>query len=828
MKFYTDVFTRGNKVYLRGYENGKAVKKVEEYSPYLFLKADRGTHKTLDGSPVKKINFHNISEAREFYKQYEEIDNADVYGYNNWAYMYIYDNYKGDIDYDPNLVKVVTIDIECKSDNGFPDIELADQPLTAITIRKKGYNLVFGLEYYKNEDPYTKYFMCKDEVDMINKFLLVWGSDEWCPDIVTGWNIEFFDIPYLVNRIRTLGFDIKRMSPWGMVDEKVIEFRNKENKSYSLAGIAVMDYYQLYRKFSFGNQESYKLDYIAQVELGEKKVDYRDQGYKDLTDLYNKNHQLFIDYNIKDTVLVEKLDDKMKFIEQVMAMAYDAKINFSDTMTTVRMWDTIIHNYLMDQNIVIPPFKRQKDYNSLVGGFVKEPKIGLSNWIVSFDLNSLYPHLIMQYNISPETFVAKIDNFPSIDALLKSNSSFGEYGDDVAYAANGCTYRRDKQGFLPALMEKMYNDRVVYKKKMLEAKKQYEASKNPDDEKLIARYHNMQLAKKIQLNSAYGALGNQYFRWFNFNHAEAITTSGQLSIRWIEGKVNNFLNRLLKTSDHRDYVIAADTDSIYVTLDELVEKVCKDKTDQEIVSILDQFIEAKIQPYLDKCYQELADMMNAYQQKMQMKRETIANKGIWRGKKMYILNAWNVEGVQYDKPKLKIQGIEAVRSSTPHACRENIKKALDIIMNSNRENLKKFVEEFRKEFLELPFEDVAFPRGVKNMDKYKDSARIYKSATPIHVKGALLFNDLIKKHKLKHIMPITDGDKIRFAYLKVPNPIHDTVIAVPEELPEEFNLDKYVDRQLQFEKSFLDPLKSITEVIGWEIEEKATLDDFFN
>jgi DNA polymerase elongation subunit (family B) len=376
-------------------------------------------------------------------------------------------------------------------------------------------------------------------------------------------------------------------------------------------------------------------------------------------------------------------------------------------------------------------------------------------------------------------------------------------------------------------MEKMYNDRVVYKKKMLEAKKNYEATKHPDDEKLIARYHNMQLAKKIQLNSAYGALGNQYFRWFNFNHAEAITTSGQLSIRWIERKVNHFFNRLLKTTSDRDFVIAADTDSIYVTLEDLVEKVCKDKTDQEIVSILDQFIEAKIQPYIDECYKELADMMNAYQQKMQMKRETIANKGIWKAKKMYILNAWNVEGVQYDKPKLKIQGIEAVRSSTPHACRENIKTALEIIMNKSEPELRKFVDEFKLKFLELPFEEVASPRGIKNMDKYKDKASIYKLGTPIQVKGALLFNNLLKQHDLKNIMPITDGDKIRFAYLKMPNPLHDTVIAVPEELPKEFNLDKYVDREMQFQKNFLDPLTSITDVIDWNLEDKSTLEDFF-
>ena len=213
---------------------------------------------------------------------------------------------------------------------------------------------------------------------------------------------------------------------------------------------------------------------------------------------------------------------------------------------------------------------------------------------------------------------------------------------------------------------------------------------------------------------------------------------------------------------------------------------------------------------------------------MQMKRETIANKGIWRKKKMYILNAWNVEGVQYDKPKLKIQGIEAVRSSTPHACRENIKKALGIIMNGNQAELQKFIADFRQEFLTLPFEDVAFPRGVKGMSKYRSSSSIYIKATPIQVKGALLFNHMLEKHKLKNIPPIMDGDKIKFAYLKMPNPVQDSVIAVSDILPSEFNLDKYIDRDMQFDKSFLEPLRSITEIINWEVEERSTLEEFFS
>jgi len=819
--FYTNVYMRGDKIYMRGFDKGLRIKDIIQYKPYLFLsskKANTG-FKTLDGKSVEKMSFDSISEARDFISTYSDMSNMEIYGLTTFPYLYIYDNFKGDIDYDPKIVNIGTLDIECAADEGFPDIQKADKELTAITVRCKNRNYVFGCGEFVTNDPNTHYLKCKDEYELIQKFLACWQALDL--DIVTGWNIEFFDIPYLVNRIRLLFNDAeaKKLSPWKILDEKSVEFRGKENQSFTPVGVAVLDYYQLYRKFMFGNQESYKLDYISQVELGEQKIDYSEYG--NLLELYKKNYQKFIEYNIHDCVLVDRLDDKLKFIEQVMALAYDAHVNYNDTMTTVRPWDIIIHNYLLEQGVVIPQMKKQQMDEPLVGGYVKEPKLGLSKWVVSFDLNSLYPHLIMQYNISPETFVTRLPNFQSIDTLL--NGSF-THNCPHAITANGCIYRKDKQGFLPQLMEKMYNDRVVYKKKMLEAKQRYEKTKSKDDEKLIARYHNMQMAKKIQLNSAYGALGNQYFRWFNFNHAEAITTSGQLSIRWIEKKVNLYFNKICRT-DGVDYVIASDTDSIYVTFEKLIPE---GSDDVEAVRLIDQFCEKKIQPYLDSCYDELAGMMNAYQQKMQMKRETIANKGIWKAKKMYILNAWNVEGVQYDKPKLKIQGIEAVRSSTPHACRENIKTALEIIMNRDEAVLRDFVNDFKVKFMELPFEDVAFPRGIKGMSKYKDAATIYKKSTPIQVKGALIFNHMLVQNKLKNIPPISDGDKVKFAYLREPNPIGQTVIATSDYIPVEFNLDKYIDRDMQFNKAFLDPLLSITNAIGWQLEPKATLEDFFS
>ena len=816
-KFYSHVHMRGNRIYLRGFDLGLRVKEVIEYSPYMFIPSKRGTFKTLDGQPVEQKIFPNIYEAKEFIKRYEDVDNMEIYGLTSFPYLFIYDNYPGEIDYDPALVNIGTIDIECAADEGFPDIQKADKEITAITIRCRKRNYVFGCGDFVTDDPNTFYFKCVTEQELLSQFLKCWQALDL--DIVTGWNIEFFDIPYLVNRLSNLGFDAKKLSPWHMLDEKSVEFRGKENQTFTPAGISVLDYYQLYKKFSFGNQESYKLDYIAQIELGTKKIDYSEYG--SLLELYKNNHQKFIEYNIYDCVLIDELDDKLKFLEQVMAIAYDAKVNYHDTMTTVRPWDVIIHNYLLEQGIVIPQFKKQPDFESLVGGYVKEPRIGLTPWVVSFDLNSLYPHLIMQYNISPETFHGKSNRFPSIDELVSGVTP--DLVDGLSYTANGCAYRKDFQGFLPALMEKMYNDRVKFKSKMIDAKKQYEKTKSKDDEKLIARYHNMQMAKKIQLNSAYGALGNQYFRWFNFNHAEAITTSGQFSIRWIEKKINEYFNKLLKTKNE-DYVIASDTDSIYVTFEKLIPAGCDE---MKAVELIDQFCEKKVQPYIDACYQELAATMSAYQQKMQMKRETIANKGIWRGKKMYILNAWNVEGVQYDKPKLKMSGIEAVRSSTPHACREKIKEALSIVMNGNLNELRVFVEKFRTEFDTMPFESVAFPRGVRGMKKYHDNSTIYKKGTPIQVKGALLFNNLLLRHKLNLVPPISDGDKIKFAYLKIPNPIGDTVIATADYLPTEFNLDKYIDRDLQFDKSFMEPLRSITEVINWDVDNRATLEDFF-
>jgi DNA polymerase elongation subunit (family B) len=425
--------------------------------------------------------------------------------------------------------------------------------------------------------------------------------------------------------------------------------------------------------------------------------------------------------------------------------------------------------------------------------------------------------------------VRELSNKANVDKLLKQELDLEPLQKvNLTMTANGALYRRVK-GMLPELMEKMYQDRVIFKKKMIEAKKQYEKNKTKELEKEIARCNNIQMAKKISLNSAYGAIGNQYFRYYKLENAEAITLSGQVSIRWIENKMNVYLNKLLKTEDV-DYVIASDTDSIYLNMGPVVETVFKgrEKTTQSIVSFLDKVASVELEKYIESSYQELADYVNAYDQKMQMKRENIADRGIWTAKKRYILNVWDSEGVRYEEPKLKMMGIEAVKSSTPAPCRKMIKDALKLMMSGTEDEVIEFIENARKEFKKLPPEQISFPRSASDVQKYQSSSAIYVKGTPIHIRGALLFNHYIKQNNLdtKYSF-IQNGEKIKFIYLKKPNTIHENVISFIQEFPKELNLDRYIDYDLQFEKAFLEPLKIILESIGWRMEKTNSLESFF-
>jgi DNA polymerase elongation subunit (family B) len=822
MAFYTDVFIHQGKIHYRGIRNDKThVQLMHNYKPYIFLENEDGEYKTIKDIPVKKKQFNSIYEAKEFIQKYER-SNVTIYGLTQFQYTFLNDIFPKEIEYDVSLINVGYIDIETLNSL---DIS-APEPITAITLRCNGLSHVFGCGKYVTDASDICYHECTDEVELLRTFLMIWRSLNI--DIISGYNIRLFDIPYIFNRIkRLLGEKAAlRLSPWKLVFEKEIMSQGKPCIVYDIKGICILDYFELYKKFTFKNHESYRLDYIGQEELGEGKVDYTE--YSGLMDLYYNNFQKYIDYNIRDVVLVEHLEEKLGFISLVLALAYDAKCNYLDVLGTIRPWDIIIHNYLLERKIVVPPIKEHKlpttiDENdnevqlAIPGGYVKESKEGLHEWVVSLDLTSLYPHLMMMFNIGPDTRIGISNAHYEIegnDIVLKNPPE----DQNCCITANGCMYKKDKQGFMASLMESKFKNRKLFKKKMLAAKK----VANTRDAII---FHNKQYAMKIQLNSLYGSLLNLYNRWFDYNDGTSITLTGQLVAKFINKVLNNLLNEYFKTNDI-DYIIAQDTDSAYICLEKLAEQH-KGKSKKEIVKIIVEFCEKQIIPYLNECFERFSKVTNAREQKLDMKLEKVSNRALFTTKKRYVLNALFDEGIYYDEPKLEIKGLEAVRTSTPQICREYLKKSLSVIMNENEESLHKLVKDFKNIFLKSPFEDISFPRGVNGMDKYKDEEEIYIKGTPIHVKGSLLYNHLLKKYNIKDYQPIQNGDKIKFSYLKNPNPLHENVIASSGILPEEFKLKKFIDYNMQFKKTFLEPLQNITKIIRWNTEPTVSLSEFY-
>ena len=825
-QFYTNIQLAGDTILYRGYEDGKPVQFRGQFSPTLYVPSNKKeTFRTLDGRPVKPIEFMTARSAREFIKQYDGVEGFEVFGYERFVYQYIRREFPGEIDYNINQMRIYALDIEVQCDNGFPSVEEAAEEMLSITVKdlitKKIW--VWAVREFNVPDGIEANIFW-NEKEMLAHFLQWWTQNT--PDILTGWNVNLYDVPYIARRVnRILGSKwMRSLSPWNRANEREVYVQGRKNYAYDISGVNILDYLDLYRKFTYTNQESYRLDHIAFVELGQRKLDHSE--YENFKDFYTRDWQKFIEYNIQDVELIDRLEDKMKLLELAITMSYDAKANFEDVYSQVRMWDTMIYNYLTDRNVVVPARKGAKKDEKYAGAYVKEPIPGKYDWVVSFDLNSLYPHLIMQYNISPETLLGTKHPSATVEGLLNREVIIDG---DFAVCANGAQYRKDIRGFLPEMMEKIYEERTIYKKKMLQAKRDYEVQPSAKLQRDISKFNNIQMARKIQLNSAYGAIGNQYFRYYNLSNAEAITLSGQVSIRWIETKMNKYLNKILKT-EGEDYVIASDTDSIYLNLGPLVETVYKgrEKTDKSVVSFLNKVCDVEFEKYIESSYQELADYVCAYDQKMIMKRENIANKGIWTAKKRYILNVWDSEGVRYEKPKLKIMGLEAVKSSTPGACRNKIRECLNVIMNEDEDAAQNFIKEFRDSFSELPVEDISFPRGCNGINKWANPSAIYSKGTPIHVRGALLYNHYNKKNKLTHKYPlIQDGEKIKFVYLKTPNKMGENVISYLNTFPRELGLDKSVDYDLQFEKSFLEPIKVIMEKIGWKPEKVANLEFLF-
>ena len=827
MNFYKNCVEYKGKLFVRGIHEGQEFQEKIDFQPTFFTLTNKESkHRNLQGQYLQPTQFDSIVKAREFRKSYDN-SNSPIYGMERFAYQYIANEYPEELDWHKDKIKIFTIDIETSCEEGFPDVDNPVEELLCLTVKNQTNKqiITWGTGDFKTDREDVTYVRCNSEKELIKEFMSFWMKNY--PDIITGWNCKFFDIPYLLGRISRLTDNkvIRKLSPWGLVEQKEVVVRGRPKTIFSIMGVAMLDYIDLYQKFIPVSQESYKLDYIGKVELG---IGKDEMPYETFREWYTKDFQSFVDYNIQDVEIVDKLEDKLKLIELILTMAYEAKVNYDDVFSQVRVWDVLIYNYLRKEHIVVPEKSEQVKDTKYDGAYVKEPLTGMHDWIVSFDINSLYPHLIMQYNISPEKIVGMNPEGTSVNKLLSRKLNLEHLKDkDVCMAPNGATFKRDNAGFLPRLLDKMYQDRVVYKDKMMKAKKLYQETKDDKYKNEIARCHNIQWAKKIALNSAYGAIGNQYFRYYDVRQATAITSSGQLVIRHIETEVNNYMNKILQT-ENVDYIVASDTDSIYLKLDSVVEKTCQDKTIDQKVNFIDKVAQQKIEPFIEKCFNDLSDYTNAFEQRMVMKREVIADKAIWTAKKRYMLHVLDDEGIRLTKPKMKIMGIEAVKSSTPEVCRGKIKEAIDMMMTKDNDTLIKFVADFREEFNQMTPEQISFPRSCNNLKKYRSSKDIFVKGTPIHVKGALIYNQKIKEHKIDHIYPaIQEGDKIKFIKLKSRNPFKNDVISYITKLPREFELNEYIDRDIMFEKTFITPLSFILESIGWDVEKKASLEAFF-
>jgi DNA polymerase elongation subunit (family B) len=850
MDFYTNVAIDGNHILYRGISNGKRIQRKVSFKPKLYLKSQNKNTlwHTLKGEPLEEKIFPNIYEARAFVKRYLDVDGFDIYGNQKYLYSFLADTFPDNVEVDTSLVKVATIDIEVNTSNGNPDLKKAEEFINAITVRFGDEIHAFGLKKF-DPSKYTNviYHQSETESDLLLEFLEVWTAQ--APDIVTGWNIKVFDIPYILNRIiLVLGHEAaSTFSPWKMIESKMVKNDyGGEEQTYNVVGLAILDYIELYKKFSpTPNQERYSLEHISTVELEEHKVDYESLGYKNLHDLYTRNYQLFIEYNIQDVNLVCRIEEKLLLIELAVTLATRNHVNYEDVFFQVRMWDSIVNVKLQSKHIALPPHHPHSKSYAFEGAYVKEANPGRYRWLASFDLNSLYPHLIMMYNLSPETLLDP-DEYDDLIKQFKRLTTVNVTGlmnkefdlsflksRNVTMTPNGQFFRTDIKGFMPELMEDMFNARKEYKDKMLDAKRHYKDEIDPEKKavwkKKVSSYQALQSAYKVTLNSCYGVLGSPWFRLFDIRIAEAITMSGQLSIRWILKDINDYFNKILKTTE-KDFVIGADTDSLYLSMDEVVNTFLKDtKNLHKTIDFMNKICEDKIKIFISNSYQNLTNYVNAYEQKMVMKRENIMDQAIWVGKKNYITSICIDEaGSNFcDEPYVKVTGLQAVKSSTPKFCKEPMNKVISLMLRGTEEQVVELVDRFHDEFKKRPIQDIASPRGVKDIGKYVEGNTLQKGA-PIHVRAAFFFNQYLKKHGLdKQYELIRDRDKIRYTYLKSPNPFQSHVMGFLDKIPPEMGLDSYIDIETQFDKVFKDPVQGWLNAIGWKIEKTESLDSFF-
>lgn len=894
-EFYLSVEQMGDTIYERFVDsNGTEQVRKTKYAPVMYQHAMNGVetpYKDIYGKPCLKKQFDSIKEAKNWMQRMRDVG-MEALGMDDYRLAYISDMYRNEIEYNREHIRIASIDIEVTAPE-FPDPREAKYPIDAIThydsIEDKFYvyDLVEGglAEWCAenvdrkdiSEEDLNKivYRSFQTEKSLLSAYIKDWK--ERTPVIVTGWNSDKFDIAYIITRyLNIFGQNVVRhFSPFGKVTARTTtDAYGNEQLGYDIFGVAQMDGMALYKKFSFTPQPSYRLDAIAEYETGKNKVEYEGS----LSELRQRDHQLYITYNIVDVIRVLDIDGKRNFIELVLSVAYYAKINFPGVMSPLKTWDAIIYNSLREDKVVIPENRRHTK-TPYPGAFVKDPVPGPYKYMVSFDLTSLYPSIIRQVNISPETIMGSF----AVRALEEYiNKTAPRPSDEFSCSPNGWMFRRDIKGVIPVEIKKVFDQRKMWKKRMMAGERNLELIKHelehltdahnqmvdPDFdfytdfsdeskavlktltkqmlkavkrvcEKKIAQANTAQLNRKISINSLYGALGNEHFRYFDLRNASAITMFGQLAIQWIERKVNEYLNDLCGTTDHA-YVRYCDTDSIYVCMDNVIAKVggeAKFKDNNHWVDFLDRFAKERMEPMIDKGYRELCEYMNNVEHLMFMDREIISgpplgSEGLgsfWTAKKRYAANVWDSEGTRYEKPKLKIMGMETQRSSTPTSVKVFLKEAIRRILQEGELSLHEHYKKFEEEYKALDYREIAGVSSANNISKYRDGAGYPIKGTPNHIKGVLFFNRFTAG--IDGVTPIMEGEKVMVLPLRDKNPWQADCIAWQSgnKLPSEIESDilAWVDYPGMFEKHVISPLTNITEVCKIDYEKRASLNDLF-
>ncbi|WVX87536.1 DNA polymerase [Vibrio phage EniLVp02] len=852
-----------------------------QYEPTFFTRAKPGDvtgYTDIYGRPVIPKRFDSMTDAEQWRRDNKDV--LDIMGMDDYKIAYISDAYTSRQAY-LDKTRIAYIDIEVPSIK-FPKPELCEREITSIvhydSILDKYF--FFGVPSnteWKREDSIldaetldkVEYISCTDEKDLLSRYLLFWREN--LPAIVTGWNSEGFDMPYICGRMEKLLSKevMEKLSPWGIVRDRTDtdEKTGKVSVKYDIWGVEHLDYMVLYQKYSLKPRPNHRLDYIGEVETGERKVEFEQPNY---LAFYREDYQRFGDYNIKDVRLVLKINDATAIMQMAVSLAYYNGINFGDVFGTTKPWDANIFNSLKKDKMVVPG-RQHKVKERYLGAFVKAPKPGLYEDILSFDFTSLYPSIIRQCNISPEKIISQVihpeysvndsDDLEHVIEAIVWGRWVPDHGGQYSASANGMLYAKDSQGVIPREITKVFFERKHHKKLMSNAKKEIEVIKaeihrrdvngvlelkegqtdysRHTDEQLqqamaeqrkIAEIENInQMARKILINSLYGALGNNHFRYYNLQNAVAVTSFGQLAIKWAARDINEFLNQKCETTGV-DYVIYGDTDSVYINMNPLMRKLGKHQLTgderTEVLNRLGEIMESKvIQPSMEN----LRSLMNNFEQQMFMDREAIATKGFWTAKKRYALSVDDMEGVRFTEPSLKIMGIETQRSSTPPLAQKGLKQAIKLILQGSEADLQAYVTQFKKDWMKAEYSEVSYVSSANNMGKHADAELNPMKGCPGHIKAALAYNRAANK---LNFSPINEGDKIALVKLTMPNRFGVDTIAYPSggSFPREMGIDymqSIIDYEALYKDKFLAPLEAICDAIGVNYKKTWTLNKFF-